>query len=196
MLLILISLFSACDKSYEEIEFNENSNMSIFTDPRDGQEYRTVTIGSQTWLAENFNFNRQKCDGCEVYARFYSWWEVFSIVPDGWHLPTEEECLELIDYLGGASVAGGKMKETGNVHWLDPNSNASNSSGFTALPAGIWDANSGCVLREERAYFWIPDSTKVYESTAMMLTSISAEMKIDDNVNEDIAMSIRLIKDY
>lgn len=191
---LMVSLIS-CTKKYENIDFNDNTNMGTFTDPRDGQEYKTVTIGNQTWLAENFNFNPQKCGGCEVYARFYNWRKIYEVMPDGWHFPTEEECLELIDFLGGDSIAGGKMKETGNVHWLNPNKGANNSSGFTALPAGIYDYNSGCALREERAFFWIPDSNKVYESRSMVLFYNSDEVKIENNISEDNAVSIRLIKD-
>ena len=64
---------------------------------------------------------------------------VQGVCPDGWHLPSDAEWTELTDYLGGESVAGGKLKETGTTHWASPNSlvtGATNETGFTALPGG------------------------------------------------------------
>src|SRR5574344_2998326 len=58
------------------------------------------------------------------------------VCPAGWHLPSDAEWTELTDYLGGASVAGGKLKETGTTHWDSPNTGATNETGFTALPGG------------------------------------------------------------
>lgn len=61
---------------------------------------------------------------------------VQGVCPSGWHLPGDAEWTELTDYLGGTSVAGGKLKEIGTTHWRSPNTAATNESGFTALPGG------------------------------------------------------------
>jgi uncharacterized protein (TIGR02145 family) len=61
---------------------------------------------------------------------------VQGVCPTGWHLPSNAEWIELIDYLGGTDVAGGKLKEAGTTHWSSPNEGATNESGFTALPGG------------------------------------------------------------
>jgi uncharacterized protein (TIGR02145 family) len=58
------------------------------------------------------------------------------VCPTGWHLPSDAEWIELTDYLGGTSVAGGKLKETGTTHWVIPNAGATNETAFTALPGG------------------------------------------------------------
>ncbi len=59
---------------------------------------------------------------------------VQGVCPSGWHLPSIAEWIELISFLGGGEIAGGKMKEAGYTHWISPNTGATNSSGFTALP--------------------------------------------------------------
>jgi len=59
-----------------------------------------------------------------------------SIAPTGWHVPTDTEWQTLIDYLGGAAVAGGKMKEAGAFRWAPPNTGATDESGFCARPGG------------------------------------------------------------
>ena len=61
---------------------------------------------------------------------------VQGVCPAGWHLPSDAEWTELTDYLGGISVAGGKLKEIGTTHWQSPNTGATNETGFTALPGG------------------------------------------------------------
>jgi uncharacterized protein (TIGR02145 family) len=71
------------------------------------------------------------------YGKLYNWHAVNDargICPAGFHVPTLAEFTTLANHLGGAGVAGGKMKETGTAHWWSPNTGATNSSGWTALP--------------------------------------------------------------
>jgi len=75
----------------------------------------------------------------EVYGYLFNWHAVNdnrNIAPTGWHVPTDNEWKILIDYLGGDSIAGGKMKQPGASHWKNPNNGATNESGFTAIPGG------------------------------------------------------------
>jgi uncharacterized protein (TIGR02145 family) len=74
-----------------------------------------------------------------VYGKLYNWYAVKDsrgLAPAGWHIPTDSEWDTIITCLGGETVAGGKMKETGNTHWISPNTAATNSSGFTGVPGG------------------------------------------------------------
>ncbi len=74
-----------------------------------------------------------------VYGRLYTWHAVTDerrISPCGWHIPTDAEWTTLANALGGASVAGGKLKEAGTAHWHSPNIGATNETGFTGLPSG------------------------------------------------------------
>ena len=85
----------------------------------------------------------------DTYGYLYNWYAVDdsrNIAPDGWHVPTDDEWTTLTDYLGGTSVAGGKMKETGTSHWNSPNTGATNESGFTAFPGGYRSSSSGSYL--------------------------------------------------
>jgi uncharacterized protein (TIGR02145 family) len=65
------------------------------------------------------------------------------LAPSGWHIPTKAEWTTLINYLGGASVAGDKLKETGNLHWTGNYALATDSNGFTALPGGLISNENG-----------------------------------------------------
>lgn len=78
-------------------------------------------------------------DNSSIYGTLYNWYVVEGpkeICPSGWHVPSDSEWSVLVAYLGGDSVAGSHLKETGNEHWLFQNTDADNSSGFTALPSG------------------------------------------------------------
>lgn len=137
-------LLTVSNTSGSDVKTNTDyiSISNTFTDPREGQVYNTVTIGNQTWFAENLNYetvnswwyDNNSTNG-DIYGRLYTWDAAITACPSGWHLPSNEEWFTLIDYLGG-DIAGGKMKETGTAHWNSPNIGATNSSGFSALPAG------------------------------------------------------------
>ena len=78
-------------------------------------------------------------DNVATYGRLYTWYTITDsrgVCPTGWHVPTDGEWTELTNYLSGESVAGGKLKESGTIHWASPNTGANNESGFTALPGG------------------------------------------------------------
>ena len=130
----------------------------------DGNVYETIAIGDQIWMAENLK-SLHASDGAEIsevwsynddtanvdlFGRLYSWEAamhgesasnevpsgVQGICPAGWHLPSKAEWLILAFYLGRQDgIAGGKMKSTGTDFWQEPNTGATNESGFTALPA-------------------------------------------------------------
>ncbi len=151
------------------ITFNPSLTYGTMAD-QDGNMYKTITIGTQVWMAENLRttkyrngetiqnvtdntqwlgltsgaycwFNNSDADKA-TYGALYNWYAAAdsrSIAPSGWHIPSNNEWLTLLDYLGGENIAGGKMKETGSSHWTNPNNAATNQSGFTALGVGERD---------------------------------------------------------
>jgi len=87
---------------------------------------------------------------------------VQGVCPAGWHLPSDAEWTVLTDHLGGLSIAGGKMKETGTTHWNSPNTGATNISGFTALAGGRRHATGNFYDNGLNAFFW---SSAQYDSS-------------------------------
>ena len=101
-----------------------------------------------------------------TYGRLYNWYaanDIRKIAPIGWHVPTESDWTILITYLGGKSVAGGKLREKGTTHWRNPNNGATNESGFTALPGGNRDSNGTFGLIDENGGFWVSTESYGYD---------------------------------
>jgi uncharacterized protein (TIGR02145 family) len=93
----------------------------------------------------------------DKYGKLYNWYAVNDprgIAPQGWHVPSNYEWQTLIDYLGGESVAGGKMKESGITYWKSPNTGATNKSGFAALAGGLRYSDGEFNDLGDDAYFW------------------------------------------
>ena len=192
------------------------------TDTRDGKTYTTVQIGAQCWMAQNLNIGT-KLNGvpqtnndliekycynflesnCDIYGGLYQWDEamqystsegVKGICPAGWHLATDAEWTILTTYLGGESIAGGKMKEAGLTHWSAPNTSATNSSGFTALPAGCDAGYGSFYYLSAGTFYW---SSSEYIPTLPWLCYLSYDFEWVSRyaTNNTNAFSVRCLKD-
>lgn len=206
-----------------------------FIDSRDGTEYSTVTIGTQTWMAENLKYLPDVVgpstfsntspyyyvygyDGTDVlfakatanyntYGVLYNWTAAMAgasssdlnpsgvqgVCPEGWHLPSDFEFLYLTFCLGGDSIAGGKLKEAGTLHWVTPNTGATNESGFTALPGGFCD-NVGAFYDITRNSIWW--TTSEFNSMRAYYYNIiySSAYLSKYNVTKDRGHSVRCVK--
>lgn len=102
-------------------------------------EWPTLTSPAYCWCENDSATNYND------YGALYNFYTVNTgkLCPDGWHVPNADEWATLANTLGGWRVAGGKMKETGYVHWNEPNTGATNETGFTALPHGIRNPEIG-----------------------------------------------------
>jgi len=112
----------------------------------DGSVIPNVTLDAQ-WIGLTTgawcNFENS-ADNDSVYGKLYNWYTVAdprNVCPAGWHIPTDDEWFTLTNFLGGDSVAGGKMKTT--IGWQPPNNGATNESDFSALPGGNRDDGNG-----------------------------------------------------
>ena len=148
-----------------QISFRTDGSDTTLTDI-DGNVYRTIVIGTQTWMAENLKttkyndgttipyvtdsaqwqnlttgaycFYNNNTNNKSIYGCLYNFNAVATnkLAPTGWHIPSDAEWQTLIDYLGGESVAGGKLKSISNL-WNVANACTTNSSGFSGLPGGF-----------------------------------------------------------
>jgi len=107
----------------------------------------STTLPAFCWFNAN-PFAGDSLGYINTYGLLYNWYTVDSasngnknICPVGWHIPSDAEWLNLQNYLGGTTFSGSKLKETGNNHWVLPNNDATNETGFTALPTGyrLWN---------------------------------------------------------
>ena len=96
-----------------------------------------------------------------LYGKLYNHYAVTDsrgLCPIGWHVPSDGEWTTLENLLGGGSVAGGALKSTAtqpiSLGWNSPNTGATNSSGFTALPGGIRDITGGFYSTPTQGYWW------------------------------------------
>jgi uncharacterized protein (TIGR02145 family) len=158
---VAVALLAACDGK---------PSVSTFTDKRDGKVYKIVKIGGQTWFAENLNYTAKgsKCFGengkivigykdhkeitttlsnaevqanCAKYGRMYNWKTVLKACPAGTHLPTDKEWTTLVDYVGGDSTAGTKLKSSTGWEIYKYVLAGTDDYGFSALPGGYGNGN-------------------------------------------------------
>lgn len=214
---ILLTISNSCKKD----EDNNGLTTGTFTDARDGTVYKTVTIGSQVWMAENLKYlpsvvgpgtgsqttsyyyvygyngtslaEAKATFNFTAYGVLYNWTAAMSASPVGWHLPNDAEWTQLATFLG-ESDAGGKLKEKGTAHWNNPNFAATNETGFSALPGGY--CFSGLTFNDMGivGYWW--SSTEANSSGSWyrgMGNSYSELIKISNF--KDLGFSVRCIKD-
>ena len=176
----------------------ENLDVSRY---RNGDPIRHAAT-NQDWLDAAakgegaWSYYKNDSAGNGKYGRLYNWYAVHDsrgLAPSGWHIPTNEEFNTLTTALGGASVAGAKMKSTGTSLWASPNFGADNSSRFSALPGGMRGINGGFFFMGENAYFW---SSSESSPTISWYSVLSSHLPIVVQATEHNAdgMSVRCIR--
>ena len=183
----------------DESEYDAENN--TLTDYRNGLEYRTVKIGDQIWMAKNMNYDidgkgyicgygrKQSTVGgdCSKYGRLYSWYTANTVCPKGWHLPTKDEWMTLINYAGGVEKAGRRLRGRTQNQWDD----STNDYGFSALPAGKY--NGYYYDGGSYAYFW--SSTETSGGVFVVALTWSYDEVYTKDSSPNLGFSVRCIKD-
>lgn len=135
--------------------YNDGSAIPLVTN---NDAWTALTTPGFCW------FNNDSATHANPYGALYNWYAVNTgkLAPAGWHVPADSEWSSLTTYLGGESVAGGKLKETGSAHWFAPNAGATNETGFSALPGGFRYAYG--------AYLYLCNFGNWWSSTALDAT--------------------------
>lgn len=158
-------------------------------------QWQNATFGAYCW------YKNDEVTYKDTYGAIYNFYAVQSdkLCPAGWHVPTLSDWNEMISFLGGLKTAGGKLKETGTLHWNSPNTGANNVSGFTGLPGGErYSYSSG--LRNLGG--WYSSSLYTYNNQTIsnaggvfFLTSDSEECIYTYSHTFVHGLSVRCIKD-
>ena len=166
---------------------------------------------SQTWSTRNegaytiYGNETSIAPNAINYGFLYNWYAVKGIdmtgsttyknlCPTGFRVPTDAEWTTLENFLGGPSVAGGKMKETGTALWNSPNIGAVNTSGFTARPGGIRNAIGSFFNIRNGAFFWRATEDDVSLAWVRLLFH-SLDSVTRSNINKTIGASVRCLED-
>lgn len=198
--------------------------MGLVTDI-EGNNYKTVTIGTQIWMAENLrtatlnngselsiivgalNWSESTTPGyCwhnddavafkANYGALYNWYAINTgnLCPTNWHVPSDAEWSELETYLGGISIAAGKLKENGTMHWASPNEGATNESGFTALPGG-GRAINGVFYSAINVGCWWSATEASSVSALYRLMDFELTSVFRSTIEKQAGFSVRCVKD-
>ena len=130
----------------------------------------------------------------------YNWYVLDSssngnknICPQGWHVPTDNDWKILEEYLGGPERAGGKMKETGSLNWVNPNTSATNESLFSALPSGYRLYSGSFVNKGNNGFYWSSSEHSTSNAYFRFLQNESARI-IKNSIYKASGLSIRCLK--
>jgi uncharacterized protein (TIGR02145 family) len=131
------------------------------------------------------------------YGKLYNWYAVNDsrgLAPKGWHIPSDAELTTLSTFLGGDSLAGGKLKEMGTLNWQSPNSNATNLSGFSAIPGGVRDGSGIFLSIGNDGAWWSATQDKSNFAWVRFLTYNNANLYRFSNSKTN-GFSVRCLKD-
>lgn len=225
----VLFMVTSCTKKEEKIfipgQFNPDLTYGTMTDI-DGNVYKTIVVGTQTWMAENLKVTKYRtgedipvitddmewdsltsgayCNpnffsgSATGYGLLYNWYSVNdsrNIAPSGWHVPTHSEWIILSEYLGGKNIAGGKLKESGTVHWKSPNNDATNETGFTALPSGCRNSDGYFSEMGTYAYFWTSTEANASLAWFRYLNYYYPKVQESYSYGKSCGFSVRCIKD-
>jgi uncharacterized protein (TIGR02145 family) len=213
---------SAATVLFSPVLFNPTLTYGTVTDA-DWNVYKTIQIGTQTWMAENLK-TTSYINASQIahvtdnlfwpdytldaycwykndiawetkYGALYNWYAVTSgnLCPAGWHVPSSAEFTTLITFLGGENSSAGKLRESGTAHWESPNAGADNESGFSALPGGSLFTGEFVSFRTG-SYWWSSTGINSDSASFMVLGNDYGSVSLTAGSKTN-GMSVRCIKD-
>ncbi|MEL7268476.1 MAG: FISUMP domain-containing protein [Bacteroidota bacterium] len=167
--------------------------LESFTDPRDEQTYKVVTIGGVIWMAENLNYQREgvgySCPdnddaNCATHGALYTWDDAQLAAPEGWHLPAPEEWDALIEMFGGNSMAGDDLKLGGNsrLNMLISGFGIDEGNGYNMLEFG------------EIGYYWRQQELNANDASFVVLLNLTSTANLN-GATKELRLSVRCVKD-
>lgn len=179
----------------ENLKTTKYRNGDPIPNVTDGTEWISIITGAYC------NYNNSTNNG-DIYGKLYNWYAVNDnrkIAPVGWHVATYTDWANMITFLGGESTAGGKLKEAGTSHWSNPNSGATNETGFTALPGGYRAgiSSGGSDLLIYYGYWWSSSENESNPGSIWYfhMGSNSSSIYTYDNYFLRNGFSVRCVKD-
>lgn len=193
----------------KNLKVTKYSDGTVIPQVVESSQWQDLTTGAWCY------YNNSTSNGT-TYGKLYNWYAVAGIyntasllnpalrkklAPSGWHIPTDAEWTILTDCLGGENLAGGKMKAIGTMQsntgiWLSPNTDATNSSGFTGLPGGYrnveylfpyYSIGGECSWWSSSEF----DITNAYNRTLKLNSGVAFKY----NNNKNFGFSVRCVKD-
>jgi uncharacterized protein (TIGR02145 family) len=171
----------------------ENLKTTRYNDGTDIPNVTDLTTWSNLTTPGYCWFNNDEAMNKATYGALYNWYTINTgkLCPPGWHVPTDVEWKTLTTYIGGESVAGGKLKETGTDHWMNPNIGATNETGFSALPGGY---NAGSFYSRLKWGLWW-SSTEMDKYLWIRIIEYNKNLIIRTIYPKTDGLSVRCIKD-
>lgn len=189
----IVDLDGAITKYFEFLEVDA----FFLRDLRDEQEYKTIQIGSQLWMAENLQYEtftgswcfNDSIENCEKMGRLYNWYAAQTACPAGWHLPDQDDWNQLLSFVG--SNPGDQLRSTSG--W-NSGHNGLNTFGFNAFPAGFRHDYGSYSSSDSYAYFWSANSYDVEMGWSYLMfynrSDVERNFLLKDN-----AFSVRCLRD-
>ena len=213
-LIIVVFFFSGCKKNDdfgtvtdidgnvyktvtigEQVWMAENLRVTKFNDGtdiklvEDNEEWRNTTAPAFSWYDNDSSLFGSK------YGALYNGYaaENKKLCPTGWHVPSVNNFLKLIDTLGDTLTAGGKLKSTDVSQWHEPNEGANNGSRFSALPAGMRYFEGTFSSVSYFTGYWSSIEVNADTSTFISLSYLNSKVIFNEG-SKNLGFSIRCVK--
>jgi uncharacterized protein (TIGR02145 family) len=179
----------------ENLKVSKYSDGTTIPNITDNTQWSQLTTGAWVYYNNDLANNAK-------YGKLYNWYAVSkttngnkNVCPTGWHVPTDAEWTVLTVYLGGVTVAGGKMKEIGTTSWNSPNAGATNTSLFTGLPGGYRYSNGNYYVIGNYGFWWSSTELNTLDAWYRNLRNNDGNAYRLEGNNKRYGLSVRCLKD-
>ena len=189
-------------KNLDVDTYRDGTPIPQVTDPTD---WENLTTGAWCY------YNNDPANNA-TYGKLYNWYAVAGIhdndpntpnkvlAPTGWHVPSDNEWATLTTFLGGGSIAGGKMKSTGTLQagtglWETPNSAATNESGFTGLPAGLREVGGIFIQIGYDTHWWSSSENNASNASSLYVECFNGNATWNNDGYRKGGLSVRCLRD-